>query len=376
MGSRLRALGVGLVVAMGALVLASPAWAGGTWMYASSNHTQLQINFQTDNSQSAFFEVFTLSVPVVSATCPGGVAGSVGQPDNNPDEFECQLSPAASGVVTVTTASSPLELCSANIANEASFDNTTYTPQNPIMPISGNCPPPKPVNTGLPQITGDAQNGQTLTASPGTWTNDPTSFAYQWEDCHTDGNGCSAITRVESTGSSYGLNEDDVGHTLRVVVTATNAGGSVSATSDPTAVVQEQQGTLMVGTPSMSGSAVTLPVECSSQGAQVNPACVLFLVLTVLGGGQPSTGPAADLAKAASCQPHRKHCPKPLVVGATKVKIPAGHTKNVRITLDRAGRRLLAKAHKLKVKLTITESGHVLYTRTIVFKTKPAKKHR
>ena len=65
-------LGVGLVVGLGVLALPSLAWAGGTWMYASSDHTQLQINFQTDNAQTASFEVFTLSVPVVSATCPGG----------------------------------------------------------------------------------------------------------------------------------------------------------------------------------------------------------------------------------------------------------------------------------------------------------------
>ena len=40
-----------------------------------------------------------------------------------------------------------------------------------------------------------------------------------------------------ATGSSYMLGASDVGHTLRVVVTATNAGGSTAATSAQTAAV-------------------------------------------------------------------------------------------------------------------------------------------
>jgi hypothetical protein len=40
-----------------------------------------------------------------------------------------------------------------------------------------------------------------------------------------------------STGTSYLLTSSDVGHTLRVVVKATNAGGSASATSAATAVI-------------------------------------------------------------------------------------------------------------------------------------------
>src|ERR1700730_12420612 len=40
---------------------------------------------------------------------------------------------------------------------------------------------PIPVNTALPTISGVAQVAQTATVVPGTWTNSPTSRAYQWQ---------------------------------------------------------------------------------------------------------------------------------------------------------------------------------------------------
>src|SRR5437763_1918767 len=93
-----------------------------------------------------------------------------------------------------------------------------------------------PVNTAEPKISGTAQVGQTLTASPGTWTNSPTSFAYQWRRCNAQGNGCANIGGADS--SSYLVRGADEGDTLRVRVTAKNADGSGSATSNATDVVK------------------------------------------------------------------------------------------------------------------------------------------
>jgi hypothetical protein len=76
--------------------------------------------------------------------------------------------------------------------------------------------------------------GQTLTASQGTWTNSPTSYAYQWQHC-TASLSCSNISGA--TGSSYTLQSSDVGDLVDVVVKASNFGGSASATSLPTASV-------------------------------------------------------------------------------------------------------------------------------------------
>jgi Cellulase (glycosyl hydrolase family 5) len=93
-----------------------------------------------------------------------------------------------------------------------------------------------PTNTALPQVSGTAQAGQTLTASTGTWTGSPTpSYARQWKRCDGAGANCVAITGA--TASTFALTTTDVGSTLRVSVTATNGAGSATATSAQTAVV-------------------------------------------------------------------------------------------------------------------------------------------
>jgi hypothetical protein len=92
-----------------------------------------------------------------------------------------------------------------------------------------------PVNTAAPAIAGTPTVGQTLTASDGTWSNSPTSFAYQWLRCNGGGNSCVSV--ANGTQKTYTLVGADAGHTMRVRVTATNADGSNSAQSDQTAVV-------------------------------------------------------------------------------------------------------------------------------------------
>ena len=93
-----------------------------------------------------------------------------------------------------------------------------------------------PANTARPSITGDARVGDALTAEDGTWTNTPTSFAYQWQRCDADGTGCAAISG--STGKTYGVRLVDLGFRLRVEVTARNSGGAGSAVSGVTPIVE------------------------------------------------------------------------------------------------------------------------------------------
>jgi hypothetical protein len=92
-----------------------------------------------------------------------------------------------------------------------------------------------PANTSLPSISGSARDGSLLTASHGSWTGSPTSYAYAWQRCDTDGGACAAISGA--TSKQYTLTSADVSHRLRVAVTATNSTGSGTASSRATNIV-------------------------------------------------------------------------------------------------------------------------------------------
>jgi hypothetical protein len=92
-----------------------------------------------------------------------------------------------------------------------------------------------PVGVAPPTVTGTAQQGQTLTATPGTWSAADATVGYQWQRCDPTGANCTAVPGA--TTSTYAVTPTDVGTTLRVVVTATNRFGSAPATSAQTAVV-------------------------------------------------------------------------------------------------------------------------------------------
>jgi virginiamycin B lyase len=105
----------------------------------------------------------------------------------------------------------------------------------PFYHIGRLTTPYLPENLAPPAISGATTEGQVLTASAGSWKNSPTSFAYQWLTCEASGNNCSPISG--ETGVSHPLGTGDVGHTLRVRVTATNVAGSATEESALTAVV-------------------------------------------------------------------------------------------------------------------------------------------
>jgi hypothetical protein len=85
---------------------------------------------------------------------------------------------------------------------------------------------------GAPRISGRAKVGEQLTASHGTWSGPPTSYAYQWLRCSLAGGTCALIRKA--TGAIYRLTRHDAGHRLRVRVTARNIAGSKAATSAAT----------------------------------------------------------------------------------------------------------------------------------------------
>jgi hypothetical protein len=108
-------------------------------------------------------------------------------------------------------------------------------PQPQPGPVAPAAKPP--VNTVAPKLTatagpdGKVHDGAALTVTAGTWSNAPKSYAYQWQRC-TDTGGCTAIGGATTT--KYTATAADVGFSLSVVVTATNADGKTAATSNGT----------------------------------------------------------------------------------------------------------------------------------------------
>ena len=94
-------------------------------------------------------------------------------------------------------------------------------------------PSSPPSNPTAPAVTGTAQRSFTLTATPGTWAGIGNSYTYQWQ--HDAGSGYVDI--VGQTGTTYTLGVPDEGTTIRVLITATNADGTATTASVPTASV-------------------------------------------------------------------------------------------------------------------------------------------
>ncbi len=130
--------------------------------------------------------------------------------------------------------------------------------------------PPAPSNSTAPAISGQAVQGQALTASNGSWSGRPTSYAYQWQDCNSTGGSCVSVSGASS--SIYTLQASDVGSTMRVVVTATNAGGSAAASSAQTAVVVAPPPSppSNTGLPQISGTAAVVQTLTTSNGTWTN----------------------------------------------------------------------------------------------------------
>ena len=134
--------------------------------------------------------------------------------------------------------------------------NTAGSASANSAPTPAVAAPPAPLNTAAPTVSGSAVQGQALSTTNGSWSGSATMMAYQWQDCNSSGASCSNI--AGASGSSYTLGSGDVGHTIRSVVTASNAGGSNSGTSSATAVVTAPAAAAPTNTapPTVSGSTV------------------------------------------------------------------------------------------------------------------------
>jgi len=144
-----------------------------------------------------------------------------------------------------------------------------------------------PANSAVPAITGTTQEGSTLTGSSGSWSGTtPITYSYQWRRCDKNGGSCSNINGA--TTSTYTLKAADVGHTVRVRVTAKNADGSAQATSDNTATIVKQpsapttvNGCPVTGSGTLDVSQITSPAHLVIDGQSASPSVISRSAQTV-----------------------------------------------------------------------------------------------
>ena len=125
--------------------------------------------------------------------------------------------------------------------------------------VSG--PPPAPVNSSPPVISGTTTLGSVLTTTNGTWTNSPSSFSYQWKR---------GVTNIGTNANTYTLVVADSSAAITCVVTATNAGGSTIGPSSNT-ITADNYTPVNTVAPVLFGSSLTVgDVTTTTNGTWTN----------------------------------------------------------------------------------------------------------
>ena len=193
-GSRLTAGTTGAASALG-------------WSVAlSSNGNSALVGAQLANDAAGAGWLFTRSGASWSAGSELIATGDAGS--------TLGYSSALSGDGTTALLGGPSPVFTEGIESDDSFGSGAAWVFGLPSPPSGAAPG----NTSAPAVSGTAKAGKRLTCSTGSWTNDPTRYAYQW---NFDG---TAIPG--QTTSSYKVQSVDEGLTLSCTVTASNATGA------------------------------------------------------------------------------------------------------------------------------------------------------
>ncbi len=155
--------------------------------------------------------------------------------------------------------------------------------------------PLPPANTSSPTVVGTATGGQTLVEFHGSWTNNPTSYSYQWQRCDSSGNYCTSISGAAN--QSYTVTGFDIGSTVRVQEWATNSGGTGGpATSAATAVVKAAPlpSPQPTSPPSMSGNLFQGQLLTEGHGGWSNSPTIYSYQWLRCDGSGSSCGPIVN----------------------------------------------------------------------------------
>ena len=164
---------------------------------------------------------------------------------------------------TYTLASADVGTSVRVLETATNADGSTSAASNAIGPVAAATP----ILQAAPAISGTPKRTRTLSASAGSWSDAPSSYAYQWQ--RDEGGGFGDVQ--DATQDTYVLDAADVGATLRVRVIATNADGDGNAAySPPTGPVQDALFPLNTTPPTVLGTAQAGHTLTATDGAWAN----------------------------------------------------------------------------------------------------------
>jgi hypothetical protein len=261
---------------------------------------------------------------------------------------------------THASAPSPAAVPGANALTAIACDSVTqcFVADNRGNGFSGLAPatgPPPPISTAPPTISGTTQQDQTLSEHHGSWTNAPEIYSYQWLACDKHGTDCNPI--FDAGGPTYTPQTADVGHTIRVQETATNAAGpSAPSLSTQTSVVPRPP-TVIIGRVALHRQRIRVLVKCKGTSRQL---CAITITLTTT---QTINNPTTARKRRAGIKL------RPVRLAAATVNLAGGQHKILTLRLTAAGKRLLSKRHTVQATLTVVQAGRVILRRRIALKT-------
>jgi hypothetical protein len=123
----------------------------------------------------------------------------------------------------------------------------------------------RPKNTAKPTISGAAREGETLRASPGSWSGtQPITYSYQWIRCSAQMSNCTGVQNA--TSPELRLTTTDVGKRLLVVVTAQNTAGATTAQASTETIGPRATAPTVTALPTIAGTAMTGRVLTAGRG--------------------------------------------------------------------------------------------------------------